>query len=155
MSVHAIPVRLAGSYIFLDVDGVLSPVVKSGDDAGMRFEACNVLRRVIQKTGCMVVVSGQWRFGGHGADSVFGQCLRATLGKFQANDVLKAVCGALPLVDSSKSDLISDWVSSFKPDRFAVVDDQDIEVPNLVRTDGRKGLTDGDGLRIIDLLGVS
>ena len=114
MTVHAIPTKLQGSFLIVDGDALSSGV--ESIDRGLRFDPCNAVHRIVVKTGCRVVLAGEWSDRGIGPESVFGQCLRSTIGKFQAQDVLKQMHSSIEDIGDAKS-----WIETHKPERVAVL----------------------------------
>jgi len=89
------------------------------------------LDRIVAQTGCWIVVHSGWRLGGVKPGSVFLDTLqKAGFGAWWS--VLGAT-GANALD-------FSGWVRV--GDIWVVVDDQDWDVDNLVKTDDATGLTD-------------
>lgn len=167
--------------LFLDIDGVLNghewdDVAKS---CNIRRECVQHLNRVVQETGCKIVVSSAWRYMVHGGAMTllgFGYMLRThgLLGHSQAivgltrKDEESTDPQHVPVDERAKQ--IREWVqwwdddgrfrSSVDLDRvttFVAVDDDDDGfashgVPAVI-TDGGTGLTEADADRLIDMLG--
>lgn len=151
--------------LFLDVDGVLNghefdPLAAS---CGIRPDCVERLNRVLDATGCDVVLSSAWRYMvlcGAMTLEGFGYLLR-THGVRQLGDRL---VGTLPFDTADdaepkdRGDLIAAWLAEHPGYAKAVaVDDLDIFDPRLphvgfVRTDGMKGLADADADQLVALL---
>lgn len=162
--------------LFLDIDGVLN-----GHEWDDEAKSCNIrrecvkhLNRVVRETGCRIVLSSAWRYIVHGGAMTlkgFGYMLR-THG-------LLADCGAMHLIidltrkddesidpldlkEDERAQQCRDWLkwrSEFTPvvETFVAVDDEDHKfaahgIP-FVQTDGKRGMTQSDADKLIDLLG--
>jgi hypothetical protein len=120
-------------YLFLDVDGVLN-TRQSRLDHGSNWMDPGLVRnldRIVAQTGCWIVVHSGWRLGGVKPGSVFFDTLQKA--GFWAWWSILGATGASALD-------FSGWVRV--GDIWVVVDDQDWDVDNLVKTDGATGLTD-------------
>lgn len=115
--------------LFLDVDGVLNSNERRAYDyegvRGMDRELTANLRRIIEETGCRVVVSSSWRLGGIGPGSDFAYHLaRAD----ESGVCLEAVVGATPHLCSlgaRRRNEILAWIDECgRDERFAIIDDE-------------------------------
>ena len=143
--------------LFLDVDGVLNNVNSSvGEMFPVEPYAVLLVDRIVQATGCQVVLSSSWR---HMPDW---------------RDVLKKAAPSIELLDrtpryssSTKYKIdesalcrghnIQDWLDEHpEVERYAIVDDSaDMlkeQVPNFFKTSWSTGLTDEIALGIINHL---
>ena len=120
-------------YLFLDVDGVLN-TRQSRLDHGSNWMDPDLVRnldRIVAQTGCWIVVHSGWRLGGVKPGSVFFDTLhKAGFGAWWS------ILGA---TGTNALDF-SGWVRV--GDIWVVVDDQDWDVDNLIKTDDATGLTD-------------
>lgn len=150
--------------LFLDIDGVLNgheydPEAKS---CSINPECVRRLNRVLDATGCEVVLSSAWRYmvlGGAMTLSGFGYLLRT----HRVRNLGARLVGTLP-ADEGQVDpgergrLAVAWLMGQVGVRnAAMVDDLDVihgvDTPMpLVRTDGTKGLQDADADRLISIL---
>ena len=152
--------------LFLDVDGV-----HNGHDYDPLAESCTIrrdcverLNRVLDATGCEVVLSSAWRYmvlGGAMTLDGFGYLLR-THGVRNLKDRLVGVLSR----DDGQADpaergkLIVDWLmGQVGVGRIGIVDDLPIIGPGqahlahyFVQTDGKAGLSDADADRLIAIL---
>lgn len=144
-------------YILLDFDGVLT------SDAFTRqciFEhrrenlfgvdwfspSCvDALRYLIQETGAKIVVSSSWRDLGE-------YRLRKLWEHNQMPGVLDETAPTTPEYILMKEDAMKHWISSHEKDSFVVLDDDNLDVPNLIRTRPQDGLTRNDAEKAIKLL---
>lgn len=126
-------------YLFLDVDGVLN-TRQSRLNHGSNWmdpDLVSNLDRIVAQTGCWIVVHSGWRLGGIDRGSVFFDTLHKA--------GFRAWWSILGATGTNALDF-SGWVKD--GDIWVVVDDQDWDVDNLVRTNDSAGLTD----RITDLI---
>lgn len=110
--------------LFLDFDGVLGPgsfVFRYTDDSNRGRQAKEQIRRVIETTGCLVVISSTWRRG------LELDTLRDMLVRCGAVPHRNLVIGATPiLAGMRRGDEIREWLENNTwVDRFAIVDDKD------------------------------
>jgi hypothetical protein len=145
--------------LFLDVDGVLNNVNSSvGEMFPVEPYAVLLVDRIVQATGCQVVLSSSWR---HMPDW---------------RDVLKKAAPSIELLDRTppyadkirrrdkldEADMcrghnIQEWLDEHpEVERYAIVDDSaDMlkeQVPNFFKTSWSTGLTDEIALGIINHL---
>ena len=134
--------------LFLDVDGVLN-VVSEQDTR----EAVAQLHRVVEATGCDIVLSSSWRLG-FGGLSAAEDAIRRRLGYEGGRPFL----GQTPDLKGQPRGLeIAAWLAdqSNPPRCWAVVDDDDdmdFVRHRFVQTNPRVGLDDVAATRLIDLL---
>lgn len=148
--------------LFLDIDGVLN-----GHDYDERAQSTTIwtqqvarLNRVLEATGCALVVSSAWRYmvlGGAMTLDGFGYMLR-THGVRCPGHLVGTTGRDRDVGDpSERGRQIKAWIDAYAPDdgfRYAVVDDMQLgfEGMPIVRTDGKRGLTDEDADQLIALL---
>lgn len=148
---------LDGKYILLDFDGVLT------SDAFTRqyvFEhrrenlfgvdwfapSCiDALRHIVEETGARIVISSSWRDLGE-------YRIRKLWDYNRMPGRLDETTPTTPEYILMKSDAMRHWISTHEGDRFAVLDDDDLDVPNLVRTKPQEGLTREDAEMAIKIL---
>ncbi len=138
--------------LFLDIDGVLVPIVPGWDKTKIRLELALNLIRVIQETGCQVVISSDWRFD----MGALGSAIEEALGD-QAHILLDNIIARTPDVttqwngedeyepqyEADRVGEIMKWLSDRKDvDHWVVVDDLSLPMlkEHLVVTDERLGL---------------
>jgi hypothetical protein len=149
--------------LFLDVDGVLNSrqypdLERRGGLMGMAQVHMDELIRVINATGCKIVVSSAWRRSTvHKTLSLgsrFGEVLRAREG---GEVIFRAVVGVTDDEPGIRGEQIGRWLKAH-PDvtSFAIVDD-DADMGDLsdrlVQTSFETGLTATEADRLIELLG--
>ncbi len=164
--------------IFLDIDGVLNPVhyrnalgklwgashneIKSFDDYGQLFfyHNCEALKRIVDNTGAMIVISSTWRMSG--------------LKVMQEMWAYRKLAGEVVDVTPDVNDLVKDGVSEFYDTicrgteidhwinkrgfkgKYVIIDDtKDMltsQAPFFVNTNAYCGLTFKDAEKAIELL---
>jgi hypothetical protein len=150
--------------LFLDIDGVLNgheydPLAAS---CGLRPDCVARLNRVLDETGCEVVLSSAWRYMvlmGALTLSGFGYLLR-THGVRNLGTRLVGTTGLDTQTEdpTERGRLIVAWLmEQVGVAQAVVVDDMPILGPetahlDFVQTDGKTGLTDADADRLILLL---
>lgn len=159
--------------LFLDVDGVLNStkwmmsddrVTLHGGVWGMNINAVNILKYIVDKTKCKIVVSSSWRIGGIEEGSSFYEELKRT---DPSDTILNAVIGKTPQggyrideIGNGKSYVrgneIQLWIDDNEFDgKFAILDDDSDMAhlsPKLVQTNLDVGLTRADANKVINLL---
>lgn len=147
--------------LFLDIDEVLiSPAYKleQGEDRYIRRDAegdygldpaaLERINRVVEATGCVVVVSSCARIG-------------RTTGSIQRwlrrYGYRHRIIGFTPGGGGFRGPQIQAWLDQHHPDVYAIVDDSsDLlpeQMPRLVHVNGWVGIQDHDADRLIELLG--
>jgi len=138
--------------LFLDVDGVLNTIESRSYDIA-RFAPSKVknLVRILEETGCKIVISSAWRifFGGIGPDSEFQRSLKAAAIELgdpsQFDFIVSRVIGQTLDLDTNRQGEILEFVGEFKVQKFVAVDDLvdnfNIHLPDwLVLTNDETGL---------------
>lgn len=140
--------------LFLDFDGVITsePFTRK-----CIFEYCREnlygldwfdpdcieqLRRIVVATGAKIVVSSSWR--DLGMDK-----LRKV---WAENNMPGELIDTAPIWVLTKVEAIKQWLKDHPCRRFAVLDDSELDVPNLVKTDPYTGLTEHEAEKIITVL---
>jgi HAD domain in Swiss Army Knife RNA repair proteins len=98
--------------LFLDFDGVLAWVNEARAHNTVCPQAVANLHRVVEATGCKIVVSSTWRFG-HSQQQL---CELLGLGP----DV---VIDGTPATNGSRGEDIQAWLDRYQPGHYAIVDD--------------------------------
>jgi hypothetical protein len=151
------------SVLFLDIDGVLND--HTYDE---RAESTTILRpcverlnRVLDATGCVVVISSAWRYMVLGqAMSLHGfEYLLRTHGVRCSGRVAGTTGRDRDTTDrTERGRQVRAWLEAYgrgDGERWAVVDDLALGFEGMpfVHTNGLVGLTDADAERLIELLG--
>ena len=153
--------------LFLDVDGVLNSMkwIKS-DKAitnsgvwGMDIEAVKLLKYIVEKSKCKIVVSSSWRIGGITEGSHFYEELKRT---DPSDKILDAVIGHTctgwvdpPLKkDFVRGDQIQRWIEDNDFDGKFVILDDDSDMAHLmdhlVHTKLENGMTRSDVQKVLE-----
>lgn len=125
--------------IFLDVDGVLNNQNTSIGVLNYPFEpTCfQNLKNLVEQMDAKIVVSSSIR-----------HCLnnrQALLFKLKEYDLDHRVIGYTPFINGDKSKEIRAYLNSMDyQEAFVVLDDEELSVPYLIRTDKQIGLTEDD-----------
>ena len=161
--------------LFLDIDGVLNCMnvvdkKPSNDERvyGFNPDLVKNLKKVVDATGCRIVVSSSWRYHLDYAPFQPKMEWRKVLAEMMGYDASTLFIGNTPRGNSGKrGEEILAWILENKdaygvyqsvPIRICVVDDEigdiicNIDSRNVVKTDMRKGLTEEDADRIIEIL---
>lgn len=157
--------------LFLDIDGVLNDHGMIMDIyCGIHLDKVKRLNKILNDTGCYIVISSAWRYMILGGDM--------TIKGFEHLLVSHGVNCCQRIIGHTPSDndvdtrgkQITDWINNGLPPilsklktscfKYVVVDDLDKEIDiqiseaghPLVQTNGDIGLTDSDVERIISML---
>jgi hypothetical protein len=149
--------------LFLDVDGVLNyrGVFKPGNPMPICPKAWAMLRQVIEKTGCKIVLSSTWRLGDRDICPYIGK-LRSfglfdyTHEDWRTKDVWRDDWSGSS-EDMRRGTEIAEWLSRHpEVKRYAIVDDDsdmlDDQRPFFVKTSFDSGLMREHRDRLIELL---
>lgn len=147
--------------LFLDIDGVLNG--HNFDEASKSSSldpACVArLNRVLDTTGCALVISSAWRYmiiGGAMTLSGFEYMLR-THGVHCKSGVIGHTGRDVRVSDmNERGEQIRAWLAAHpEVTSYAVVDDMQLGFDGMpvVRTDGQRGLEDAHADALITLLG--
>jgi hypothetical protein len=141
-------------YILLDFDGVLTSVANT---RRCRMEhrrpniygldwfdpAClEALKTIVDETGAGIVVSSSWRDLG---DEALGRVWEQT-------PMPGLFTGTTPMWILTKKAAIEAWVKAHPDDRYVILDDADLRLPNQVRANPDTGLTMKMARKAIDIL---
>jgi hypothetical protein len=150
--------------LFLDINGVLSPVhwerllfkmwkssrgkIKSKDDFGKFFFNQNVdaLNKIIEETGCTIVISSTWRKMG----------IDKLREMWSTRNIPGVISGITPFISYRNRGVeIQSYLSDTDDiGKYAIVDNKDIEGhdDSFVKTNEYYGLTMEDADKIINIL---
>lgn len=144
-------------YVLLDFDGVLT------SDAFTRqcvFEhrqenlfgvdwfaptCVDALRQIVEETAAGIVISSSWRELGDNR-------LRKLWEHNRMPGSLDDTTPTTPEYILMKEEAIKHWISAHEGDRFVVLDDDNLDVPNLIKTKPQEGLTREDARMAIKIL---
>ena len=145
--------------LFLDFDGVVADAhpTKSAEER-LRKRCVAILNTVVERTGCLVVVSSMWRFDPRTGRGFGGPQLEAWL---KGAGFVGEVIGITPTLpgDGVRGLEIQAWIDENGVEtsrRFAIVDDWEpmgALTPRLVRTDYNAGITAANADALVKLLG--
>lgn len=145
--------------LFLDIDGCLNghDYDKQSESSWIKPECVTQLNRVLDITGCEIVISSAWRYMIlNGACTIRGFEYMLRTHRIHCKDLVKGYLDFDETQDEAgRASLIRRWVSEHKPKRWAVLDDLLLPIDpieNFVRTDGQVGLTEKEADRLIQLL---
>jgi hypothetical protein len=166
---HAMPMN---TILFLDIDGVLNGIehIRQVGGAGCppplgRASALDLkwcpqmvgrLRRIVEETGCDIVISSSWRRYGEHAVAQW----QRMFGCYGWPDA--PVIGETPTLDEGdrmhplRGREVERWLSSAPHiERYVCLDDSEEFFPHqpVVQTSGEHGLTDLEAMRCIEVLG--
>lgn len=141
-------------YILLDFDGVLTSVAHTWR-CRMAHRQPNIyeldwfdptsleaLETIVNETGAGIVVSSDWRYlGDEVLEKVWKQT--PTPGMFM---------GTTPVWIPTKKAAIEAWIRSHPDDRYVILDDATLRLPNHVKTNPDMGLTMKKALEAINVL---
>lgn len=132
--------------LFLDVDGVLN-TYSSGGLYTLKKSCLKRLQRIVEETGCKIVLSSTWR-----KDEYALRRLKRVL-KYRNISIMSCT----PVLHNSIRGLeIAMWLNSNNVSTYAIVDDdsdmEDWQLPHFFQTDPKYGLTDTITHRIIQHL---
>ncbi len=132
--------------LFLDIDGVLnslrSEVVNGKEKSVENIDdiSLGLVQKVVKKSGCIVVLSSNWRFTHYLLD--LGRRLD-----------LPIIYQTPSREDNDRQKEIEDFINSFgKIDAYAVLDDLPLDMKNLVKVDGENGISYDNYKQLIELL---
>lgn len=151
--------------LFLDIDGVLNSrawAEKRGPEGFRIFdpEAVAQLRRIVQQTGCQIVVSSSWRVGRSftGMREEFGECGMdpEIVGRIidKTPEWRTAHGGGIVAGFACRGDEIAAWLKGYRRpvEAFVILDDNSdmgALTERLIQTEWAVGLTAADADRAI------
>ena len=155
----------ATKYCFVDIDGVLrhktffkehrDELTNDHLDGMYLFDPVSMgnLNRIVEETGCEIVVSSSWRLSMEPSDLV---------NVFRFNDFKGTIAGITPIYLGSydhsvpRGKEIDGWLSQHKCESYCIIDDCNNMLkhqnPNLVIVDDNIGLTESDADMAIHIL---
>lgn len=137
--------------VFLDIDGVLNNVPETVGCPVIRPENAAVLTGLLLATRAGVVLISSWRkWINDGLMLLEGMSL-----VLRTHGIPAEVVGALPqraLSPSERGPAIAEYAKQHGIERYVVIDDRPLDVPNLVQTDGTVGMTTKDALTAYRIL---
>lgn len=144
-------------YILLDFDGVITSDVftrqcvfehRQENLFGVDWFAptcIDALKHIVEETAASIVVSSSWRELGE-------YRLRKLWDYNRMPGCLDETTPTTPEYILMKLDAIKHWITEHEGDRFVVLDDDNLDVPNLVKTKPQEGLTRNDAELAIKIL---
>lgn len=156
--------------LFLDIDGVLNTARAHIAFGNSRWDPTGIaiLDRVCRETGAKIVISSVWR-GSMERWMHAHQLLDAVgLGKhgicsshvgidFKDDDESKEYWRTPKGWDNPRGRKIQDWLDEFKPDNYAILDDDcdmlSTQAKHFVKCNGHDGVSYGQYDRLINILG--
>ena len=141
-------------YILLDFDGVLT-ALQHTQMCRMEHRRPNIygldwfdpvcleaLKAIVEEAGAGIVVASSWRELG---DAALGRVWEQT-------PMPGRLVGTTPIWVLTKRDALEAWITAHPDDRFVILDDADLRLPNQVRTNPDTGLTMDDARKAIEIL---
>ncbi len=144
-------------YILLDFDGVLTSDTFSRQCIfehrrenlfGVDWFApscVEALRHIVEETGAKIVISSSWRDLGE-------YRIRKLWDYNQMPGCLDEASPTTPEYILMKLDAMKRWISEHEEDSFVVLDDDNLDVPHLVKTKPQVGLTLEDAKKAVMIL---
>lgn len=139
--------------LFLDFDGVMNSVewairTKQRGIWGIDPDTVPHLQRIVDETGCDIVVSSTWRLG-------------TMLSELRGRLIAAGMRPPVPIVDRTaylggkRGEEVAEWLEAMEPQAYVCLDDDSDFLPgqHLVKTNGQVGLTAADADRCIAILG--
>lgn len=132
-------------YLFLDIDGVLN---SSEDDFthNISDEKINLLKQIVEKTNCRVILSSSWRNMPQ---------LKMAFCRQLAQHGIEVFSQTPYLPEKSRVDEIRTFLSNnLRPENcpYAVIDDDNLDIDNFIRTDYNHGIQQSHVDKIIEIL---
>ena len=162
--------------LFLDIDGVLNNEhsrwtewARFDDASGWDHRCVKELKRVVEATGCLIVLSSMWRFDSidkiNAAFSLMDIPMLHDTTSLELNENMSwAEIRRQDLEDEepeqrahiNRGFIIQKWIDEHKPERYAIVDDiadmLDDQRSFFVHTDDERGLTTEQADELIRIL---
>ena len=141
-------------YILLDFDGVLTSEswtrqcifeCRRENMFGLDWfdPVClQALQTIVDATGAGIVVSSSWR--------ELGKDHLALV--WEEENLPGRLVETTPEWVLMKRDVILEWISYHTEDKYVILDDQDLHLPNQIQTNLEVGLTSEDALKAISIL---
>lgn len=150
------------SYLFLDIDGVISLYGTKSGFRSLNKQRIRNLRDVVRATGCHIVISSTWRLYPEMMSLLRRRFAYKGLSIFGRTPILLGVDG-----QGKRGEEIKTWLDDYAPIipyTFAIVDDMERDQfvgkdfdfsSNFVQTNPNQGLTKEKAAAIIDILNGS
>lgn len=147
---------MAVKIVFLDIDGVLNGHEWCHTDEGLRIlpDQAKYLGIITRRTGAQVVLISSWRHWINDGLMTPRGFSKLLLTHGCDVDVIGALSAKDPALSHAEDRTIKilDWIEQHKPDKFVVLDDLPLKVPNLIRPDPGRGLRPHDISRAVEVL---
>ena len=130
--------------LFLDVDGCISLDNRTFDSV-----LTDRLKKIIEATGCQIVISSSWRKWPEAVKKITAMVISCG----------GTVVGTTTLKSMPRIDQINLWIEENKPDLWVAIDDTELDIRNkpipdwLVQTNLWTGLQNTDVEKAIRILG--
>ena len=139
--------------LFLDIDGVLnSEKYYQKGKTNLSYPLCDIdpeavklVNKIVEKTGCKIVLSSSWRINGlEECNNIFEK-----VGLPKIYDITP-----IHLVRGCRGEEIQEWLDTHKIESYVIVDDDNDMLPNqiFVQTNDYEGLTKEKADEIINYL---
>ena len=154
--------------IFLDIDGVLNSedFLKNNPNQAIDKSSVSILKNIVDKTGADIIMSSGWRLwfdDNMMPEDGYSQCLYDILCEFKIGlsgktpDFSTEEIRTKKTFSHVKAKEIIAWLNEHEiVDKYVVIDDLDLNneeiKAHLIRTNGQVGITEDDGMRVIDML---
>lgn len=141
--------------VFLDIDGCLNNHDRMLTlYCGIHKDKIDLLNQIIERTGCKIVISSAWRYMIHMGEMTYRgfEYMLVTHGLMYNNTIIGATRTDQVLYERELQ--IKDWLArtEHKIDRWVVVDDLNLNIENLVKTNGEVGLTQDNVNEVVRIL---
>lgn len=135
--------------LFLDVDGVLNNLaeLKAQGRNAIGEEQLDLLKKIIERTNCEIVVSSSWR--------QLPKALKVLEAKLESRGLkIKGQTPQLPSDDVERKEEIKAWLDQNEVEKFAILDDSlDANIEgNFFKCEFKTGLTSEITRRVIEHL---
>lgn len=132
--------------LFLDIDGVMNSS-EDGFTHDITTEKISLLKQIVEKTDCKIVLSSSWRNVKRFRLEFEKQMSENDIEIFSQTPYLPAKC---------REDEIMKYLDTYRechmPFKYAVLDDDDLNIGNFVRTNYNYGLQQSHVDNVIKIL---